>query len=121
MIEMISFIWRKLKAGRRRKLALRIARKREWVEYRGGKCARCGYSTCLAALCFHHTGAKRFSISGGGDSKYDISRGTSGHTKQEIYQELDRCILLCFNCHQELHSNLWDLKDLVQVTLTPRG
>jgi 5-methylcytosine-specific restriction endonuclease McrA len=104
----------------KRKLALRAAQKKEWVSYRGGQCVTCGYDRCVQALVFHHVNPalKRFSISGGGDSRYDISQGSAGHTKTEILEELDRCVVLCGNCHGELHAGLWNIDELLTEAKT---
>lgn len=77
---------------RRRKL------KQLSVDYKGGKCFICGYNKCVSALEFHHINPleKDFSIS------------TTGNTKSwnDIKIELDKCILLCSNCHREEHEEL---------------
>lgn len=69
------------------------------VEYKGGKCELCGYNKCISALDFHHLDPtqKDFGIS-------DQSRKKS--TWEIIQPELDKCILVCSNCHRELHHNL---------------
>jgi hypothetical protein len=97
-----------------RKLALRAAQKKAWIDYRGGRCARCGYDRCMAALVFHHRDPllKRFAISGGGDCRYDTSRGCDGHSREEVLAELDKTIVLCGNCHGELHAGLWNIDAL---------
>ncbi len=65
------------------------------VEYKGGACCLCGYDRCLRALDFHHLDPKkkRFSIAG-------------GHTRSwsSLRQELDKCMLVCSNCHIELEQ-----------------
>lgn len=73
------------------------------VEYLGGKCATCGYSKCLAALHPHHKdpSQKRFTIGAAKCRRWALVR-----------KELDKCELLCANCHAELHY-----KDPI---LTPR-
>lgn len=60
------------------------------VEYLGGKCQECGYSGHRAALQFHHIepGTKSFTIG----SKVTIAW-------KKLVPELDKCILLCANCH----------------------
>ena len=62
----------------------------------GGKCARCGYDKCIQALDFHHkdSNQKDFGIS---DDKMRLS---------EAVQEVKKCILICSNCHRELHAGL---------------
>jgi hypothetical protein len=65
------------------------------IEYKGGKCVICGYNKCVAALDFHHLDPtiKEFGIS------------AYGHTKKwdRVKEELDKCVLVCKNCHAELH------------------
>lgn len=66
----------------------------------GGKCSKCGYSKCLAALQFHHIDPKnkKFGITNA------LRKNTKNQfTKQEILEECNKCILLCSNCHFELH------------------
>jgi hypothetical protein len=103
----------------KRKLALRITRKKEWVTYKGGQCSRCGYRGCVQALTFHHVdpALKRFYLTDGGGKIGAYGRGCRGRTKKEIFEELDRCILLCANCHAELHAGLWTIGELVQTSL----
>lgn len=69
-------------------------RKIEAVDYKGGKCVRCGYNKYAGALDFHHLdpSTKDFSI-----SKY------KNCSFERIKSELDKCILLCRNCHAEVH------------------
>lgn len=62
------------------------------VAYLGGKCALCGYSRCNAAMQFHHLYDKKFGISEKGLSR----------SWERIKLELDKCLLLCSNCHAEV-------------------
>jgi hypothetical protein len=68
------------------------------IAYKGGKCQRCGYGVCIRALKFHHL-----------DPAQKIF-GISGATKawDKIKIELDKCVLVCGNCHDEIHSGLVD-------------
>ena len=69
---------------------------KQWaLDYKGYKCSRCGYNKCLEALEFHHQDMtqKEFSISDR-DIKLDW---------KNIRQELDKCELVCANCHREIH------------------
>lgn len=90
--------------SRCRKCAVKAVQKRRnklkvlAVEYKGGKCQKCGYNKCIAALEFHHLDPtqKEFSI------------GNKGYTRSwdKIQQELDKCILVCANCHREIHTGV---------------
>ena len=67
------------------------------VEYKGGKCIRCGYDKCMRSLTFHHRNPneKEFGI------------GTYSNLGwNAVKKELDKCDLLCNNCHGEVHENL---------------
>lgn len=72
----------------------RAVQKKKAVEYKGGKCSVCGYSKCLASFDFHHLDPKT--------KNKEIGNILDG-TWSTIRTELDKCILLCSNCHRELH------------------
>ena len=69
-------------------------KKRKAVDYLGGKCSKCGYSKCLSALDFHHLDPNEKDIA---PAKV-LSRSW-----ENILLEINKCILLCSNCHRELH------------------
>lgn len=72
--------------------------KKKAVEYKGGECQKCGYKKYLGALDFHHIDP----------SKKDFEiRTLRAYSWQNLKKELDKCILLCANCHRELHGNIW--------------
>lgn len=75
--------------------------KKMCLEYKGHFCTNCNYSRNQAALEFHHLdpNEKEFEISN--FKKTSILK--TGMTK-ELKEELDKCIVLCSNCHRELHS-----------------
>lgn len=80
----------------RAEVAVRKVRlKKLCLEYKGGKCEICGYGKCIDALEFHHIdpSIKNFSLS-------SISSPKLTNT---IKKELDKCQLLCCNCHREKH------------------
>lgn len=68
------------------------------VVYKGGRCQNCGYDRCAEALEFHHIE----------NSEKDFGISARGYTRSwlKIRQELDKCVLLCANCHRELHAGL---------------
>ena len=81
------------------KFHVKLKRKRikeQAVEYLGGECQCCGYNKCIEALEFHHKNPeeKEFAIS------------VTGNTRSwdKVKNELDKCMLLCSNCHREEHE-----------------
>jgi hypothetical protein len=70
--------------------------KQKALEYKGGCCSMCGYSKCPTALQFHHTDP----------SEKDFSISKNGHSRswERVRNELDKCILVCANCHAEIHE-----------------
>lgn len=68
----------------------------------GGKCKKCDYKKNLAALSFHHLSSKEK------DFKLD-ARSLSNRTIAVVMKEFKKCILLCHNCHHELHNPDLDL------------
>lgn len=75
---------------------LRYAKKLKSINYKGGKCKICGEEN-ISMLVFHHinTTEKEFSYSSMKDRRWSI-----------LKNEIDKCDLLCQNCHRELHYNL---------------
>ena len=75
--------------GRRRKLKL--------ISLKGKKCGRCGYDKNYAALEFHHENSdeKLFQL--------DL-RSLSNRKWESILAEASKCVLLCSNCHAEIHN-----------------
>jgi len=75
-------------------VAWRQRAKLKAVAYKGSACSVCGYSKCIAALEFHHPdpAGKDFGISG------------KTRSWERIKAELDKCELVCANCHREIHD-----------------
>lgn len=74
-----------------------LKRKLEIIKIKGGKCQTCGYCKNISALEFHHEDPllKEFQV--------DIRRFSNTSLKK-LKTELDKCILLCSNCHRETHN-----------------
>lgn len=68
--------------------------KKEAVDYKGGKCQKCGYNKCLGSMDFHHLDATQK------DPNWHKMRNWP---LEKIKVELDKCILVCGNCHGEIH------------------
>ena len=63
---------------------------------KGGKCSMCGYSKEISILHFHHLRDKVFEV-----CQY---RGIMRpRIEKRIREEAEKCILICPNCHAELH------------------
>ncbi|MCE5317411.1 MAG: HNH endonuclease [Parachlamydia sp.] len=69
--------------------------KRIAVDYKGGKCSICGYNKCIDCLDFHHIDP---------DEKDFCISQHKGMLLENIKHELDKCILVCRNCHGEIHN-----------------
>ena len=75
----------------RQKEVRRLAR-----EHKGGKCQFCGYNKYEGALQFHHL-----------DPMQKDPKEFKRHKNLEAFlAEVDKCILLCANCHAEEHDRL---------------
>lgn len=99
----------------------RMQLKNEFRTRLGNKCLLCGYNKCQDALDFHHLdpSTKKFTLS----SNYSVV------SRKELEEEFKKCILICSNCHRELHSNQRQevIEKLKQITTNktmaplPRG
>lgn len=87
-----------------RKNKNRFRTKSEYRQRFGAKCQICAYDKCQNALHFHHVdpSKKKFAISDSLRKKY---------TQQEIDEEIQKCVLVCSNCHAEIHSGLIKLEE----------
>ncbi len=81
-------------AVRRRRKQLR----QKAIEHKGGKCQICGYSRCAEALEFHH----RKDVS----KSFGISHKGYTRSWQAVKTEIEKCILVCANCHREIHAGV---------------
>jgi hypothetical protein len=76
--------------------------KKQLIDYKGGSCIVCGYNKSYRSLHFHHLNP-------------DDKDFTLGHKwgklgfNDEIKKELDKCVLVCANCHGEIHDGLIQL------------
>lgn len=81
----------------------RLLVKKKAVDYKGGECQVCGYDRCVRSLDFHHLDPtkKDFAISEFKNRKIE-----------KLKNELDKCILLCSNCHGEVHDGILDVSSI---------
>ena len=67
------------------------------IEYKGGKCGRCGYDKKIPrAYDFHHRNPD--------EKEFSVSKSTV-HNIERLKVEVDKCDLLCRNCHAEVHND----------------
>ncbi len=90
-------------SDRREALIKAVAKRRKKVkamaiEYKGGKCQSCGYYRYQGALELHHINPR--------DKDFGI--GDKGYTRawEKVKKELDKCVLLCANCHREVAAGI---------------
>lgn len=87
---------RKNAPGEHPVVAFRQRLKVRAVEYKGGCCSFCGYRRSYRALQFHHLDP----------TKKDFGIGGKSLTWEKVRVELDKCVLVCANCHSEIHDGL---------------
>lgn len=76
--------------------------KHKWVRKLGGKCQRCGYNEFVSGLEFHHV-----------DPDKKRNNATDVVYSNDYYKalaEIDKCVLMCSNCHRSLEAGNWDAK-----------
>jgi predicted HNH restriction endonuclease len=83
-----------IKAVQKRRIKVRT----KAIEYKGGKCEKCGYNKCNNALEFHHLDPKI--------KEFGISEKGYTRSWKSIEKELNCCQLLCANCHREVHAEI---------------
>ena len=81
----------------------RIATKEALLKGFGEKCNKCGYNKYRGAFDFHHIRNRKYKVS-------DMM--TKPQARSKIIEEVKKCILLCKNCHAELHYDIWKLNEI---------
>lgn len=61
----------------------------------------CGYKKCTRALVFHHLDPKK--------KEFGLSERGLTRSWEKIKLEIDKCVLLCANCHMEIHDGISQL------------
>ena len=98
---------RHLKSGKRWKCAecisdysyeYRRKQKQRCVDYKGGCCMKCGYNASNHALHLHHRVPE--------EKSFDLSSQNLAKSWGKLKDELDKCDLLCMNCHFEEHERI---------------
>lgn len=68
-------------------------------------CIICGYKQCSDALVFHHRDLN--------EKDFSISKGAS-KSLESVKAEINKCIVICSNCHAEVHAGLIKLAPYVK-------
>lgn len=68
------------------------------VEVLGGRCILCGYNRCTDALCANHIDPSQ--------KEFGISYKGMCRSWKRVLSELKKCVLLCSNCHTEVHDGI---------------
>ena len=101
-----QFHWRNKTQGTRRSECKECHNTQVKIRYQENKnminqskqgkcCARCGYNECLEALEFHHKNPE--------EKKDSVARLSTHYSLEDGIKEIEKCILLCANCHRYFH------------------
>lgn len=72
------------------------------IEAMGGKCVCCGYDRCAGALSLHHLDPSQKEF------RFGSVRAVA-KSWEKLVQELRKCILVCSNCHAEIHDGVKEI------------
>ena len=76
----------------------RFERKKKFVLSKGGCCSKCGYDKSLRALTFHHREPEK--------KEFNLTARELGMMSEaRLLNEVNKCDLLCANCHMEEHAS----------------
>lgn len=81
------------------------------IEYKGGKCEICGYDKYKGALDLHHRNKS--------EKEFGLAMQGLSRSWEKMKKEADKCILLCANCHREVHGGVTQLP--VETLVEKRG
>ena len=82
----------------------RRRRKNNLIKVSGNQCCLCGYHKTNSALEFHHLVPE--------EKSYSIAKNGTCHDLEKDLAEIKKCILVCANCHREIHDGLYALSFL---------
>jgi len=72
---------------------------------KGNKCMICGYDKCKRALSFHHVDPRK--------KEFDLSSRGLTRSWKRIEKEIKKCVLICANCHMEIHEGITQLPKVI--------
>lgn len=65
----------------------------KWLDLKGNECIICGYNKYTGSLDFHHLDPS-------------IKEHSSKRNWKKTEKGMENCILVCSNCHREIHAGL---------------
>lgn len=74
------------------------------IDAHGGKCTRCGFRGHPEVFDFHHMDPSTK------DPKIKTGFAAAYTSSDSMQSELSKCVLLCANCHREIHARLRELQ-----------
>lgn len=79
--------------------------KRTIIALVDSQCQICGYNKCQRNLAFHHIR----------DKKLSLTSRTFQFSMKKLIPELEKCVVVCHNCHGEIHDNIIDEKFVIMA------
>ena len=82
-----------------------IERNKQWLKHykETQQCLICG-EDCVVCLDFHHPD---------GDKGETIGKMPWSFGIQQMQREIDKCVVLCANCHRKVHHSVIKLEDYI--------
>jgi 5-methylcytosine-specific restriction endonuclease McrA len=110
--------WRCLKCNSHANTTKNRSFKQRIVDIAGGKCAICSYDSYIGALEFHHIDPS--------NKGFELNTNSRSRKWSQVLAEIEKCVLLCSNCHKEVHDGMTLLTDrkeqwICQTTITSAG
>jgi predicted HNH restriction endonuclease len=68
------------------------------VAFFGGQCSGCEIVFPPSVFEFHHRDAR--------EKEYGVATGGLGRSWTRLVNELAKCVMLCANCHREVHAGV---------------
>lgn len=92
------------------KALLRKALKAFLVSPVDAKCQSCGYNQYIGNLAFHHKDKRT--------KMYNISSSLLLRPLKTLIKEASKCMLICHNCHGEVHAGIRSVKKIPLIDYT---
>lgn len=88
----------------------RKQRKLDLIDYKGGKCERCGLESNIPTIyAFHHKNPD--------EKDFALSKKGHTHSWEKCIIEVDKCMLVCQNCHAIIHHEIQEEKIRIELEL----